>query len=186
MEDNQIIELYCQRSESAIKETDTKYGKYLSMIAMNILHSSEDTEECKNDTYMKAWKTIPPTIPVHFKVFLGKIIRNIALNLYEKYNAVKRGAGQTTVVLDELSECIASDEDVQTAVEQGELTVKLNQFLAELPDETRDIFVQRYWYMREIPQIADEFHCSEARVYKLIQRTRAKLQIFLQKEGFMI
>lgn len=186
MEDNQIIDLYFSRSQSAIAETNTKYGNFLGSIAMDILHSSEDTEECKNDTYMKAWNTIPPVRPLNFRVFLAKIIRNTALNIYEKYNAVKRGTGQTCVAIDELAECIPSDENIQKDVELAELTSLLNRFLSALSDETRDIFVQRYWYFREVSDIAEEFGCTEAKVYKTIQHTRKKLRVYLQKEGVEI
>ena len=55
MEDAQIVELYCQRDESAMRECETRYGAYCWRIAMNILHSREDTEECVNDTWLNAF-----------------------------------------------------------------------------------------------------------------------------------
>ena len=60
MEDNQIVELYWKRDESAIKESETKYGAYCYAVAYNILDNNEDSEECVNDTWNKAWHSIPP------------------------------------------------------------------------------------------------------------------------------
>ena len=105
MEDLQIIELFWQRSESAVTETARKYGRYCHTIAYNILHSREDSEECVNDTYLNAWRTIPPQRPERLSTFLGKITRNLSLKRWEQYHAEKRGAGQTALALDELAEC---------------------------------------------------------------------------------
>ena len=66
MDDLRIIELYFNRDEQAIKETDTKYGKLCHSIAYNILNNHEDSEECVNDTYVSVWNTIPPTRPVSY------------------------------------------------------------------------------------------------------------------------
>lgn len=106
MDDSKIIELYMERSEQAISETSKKYGRYCHYIAYSILHNDEDSEECVNDTYLRAWNSIPPKRPSKLQTFLGKITRNLSLNKWEKLSAEKRGAGQTSLILDELSECI--------------------------------------------------------------------------------
>ncbi len=89
MEDLHIIELYWQRNESAIKESQTKYDGYCSTIANNILHSAEDTEECVNDTWLRAWNTMPPEKPSRLAVFLGKITRILAIDKYRKDRSQK-------------------------------------------------------------------------------------------------
>ncbi len=113
MEDLQIIELFWQRSESAVTETARKYGRYCHTIAYNILHSREDSEECVNDTYLNAWRTIPPQRPERLSTFLGKITRNLSLKRWEQYHAEKRGAGQTALALDELAECVPASDNVE-------------------------------------------------------------------------
>ena len=106
MDDKQIIELFMARSENAIDEAAKKYGSYLRTVALRILGSEYDAEECLNDAYHAAWNTIPPSNPRHLAAFLGKITRNIALARFEKNTAEKRGGGEGTLVLDELAECI--------------------------------------------------------------------------------
>lgn len=181
MEDTQIIELYFQRSESAISETDLKYGAYCNTIAYNILQNSEDSEECQNDTYLKLWNTIPPTRPSNFKAFIGKITRNLALNIYEKHKAQKRGAGSVELALDELEECIP-DASASVPSEDSVVTECLNSFLKSLPTQHRNIFIRRYFYMASVSEIADFFKMNESTVRVSLKRTRDKLKVFFEKE----
>ena len=95
MDDFDIVEMYWDRNEDAIYHTDKKYNRYCSRIAYNILFNAEDTKECVNDTWLKAWETIPPQRPENLAAYLGKITRNLAINLHEKLTALKRGGRQT-------------------------------------------------------------------------------------------
>lgn len=186
MDDRQIIQLYHERSEAALSETAEKYGKYCHTIAYNILYNKEDTEECVNDTYLKAWETIPPQNPDKLSVFLGKITRNLALDKYRYYNREKRKAGQTELVLDELSECIPAADSVEQTVSDKLLVEVLNRFLEELSKDKRRIFLQRYWYLRSIGEIAAEFAMSESKVKMMLLRMRGKLKQVLEKEGIYL
>jgi len=109
MNDHEIIGLYWSRSESAIAATAEKYGNYCHAIAYNILHSSDDAEECANDTYLSAWNTIPPQRPNRLSIYLGKITRNLALNRYKRCTAQKRGHGQVALALSELEACVPAE-----------------------------------------------------------------------------
>ena len=147
MEDTQIVDLYWARSEKAISETSDKYGRYCYSIAYNILHSDEDSEECVNDTYLNAWNAMPDQRPGKLRVFLGRITRNLSLKRWEKYAAEKRGAGQVTLVLDELQDCIPATNNTDHIVDDIVLADVLNRFLASLTAEKRKIFMRRYWYL---------------------------------------
>ena len=186
MDDKQIIDLYWARSESAIAETDKKYGRFCCRIAFNILTNSQDSEECVSDTYLKAWSIIPPKKPVKLSTFLGKITRNLALNRYEKYTAQKRGSGEVPVALDELAECIPDPNSVEQAVDNRILVDKLNIFLEGLPAETRKIFMRRYWEVCSIQEIAELYGISESKVKVSLFRTRGKLKSFLEQEGIAL
>ena len=186
MDDNKIIELYCERSEQAISETSKKYGKYCHYIAYSILRNDKDSEECVNDTYLRAWNSIPPRNPNNLQTFLGKITRNLSLNKLEKQSAEKRGAGQTSFILDELSECIPSKDDTVNTVENMVIKDVLDLFLDSLPAETRKIFVRRYFYMSSVKEIADEYGISESKVTVTLFRTRKKLKTVLEKEGILL
>ena len=118
MDDRQIIQLYSERSEAAISETANKYGKYCYYIAYHILLSNEDSEECVSDTYMRAWNVIPPQCQEKLATFLGKITRNLALNRYRYHTRQKRGYGQVTLILDELQECIADNNNIEQEIEE--------------------------------------------------------------------
>ena len=186
MDDRQIIKLYYERSEAAISETAVKYGNYCHAIAYNILYNEEDTEECVNDTYLKAWEAIPPRFPDKLSVFLGKITRNLALDKYRYYNGKKRGNGQTPLVLEELAECIPASVSTEQTVSDKLFIELLNSFLEALPLEKRNIFMQRYWYLRPVSEIAEEFSISESKVKMILFRTRNKLKLILEKEGIMV
>lgn len=186
MDDNKIIKLYTERSEKAISETAVKYGRYCHYIAFNILRNNEDSEECVNDTYLRAWNSIPPKYPDRLQTFLGKITRNLSLNKYEKLTAGKRGSGQIPLILDELTECIPAAGSVEKIAEDMLIKNTVDRFLDELPAETRKIFVRRYWYMNSIREISDEYAIKESKVTVTLFRTREKLKKFLEKEGIMI
>ena len=186
MEDKQIVDLYWARSESAISETADKYGKYCYYIAFNILYNDEDSKECVNDTYMKAWGSMPTHRPNKLSTFIGKITRNLSLHKYEKYTAEKRGAGQVPLALDELKECVPSSDRVEQAVDDMVLIEIFNSFLGDLSIETRKIFMRRYWYLSSIKEIAADFKVSESKVKMSLLRTRKKLKQILEKEGVVL
>ncbi len=186
MNDNEIIELYWQRSETAISATDKKYGKYCRTISYNILHNSEDSAECVNDTYLHAWKSMPPRRPEKLSAYLGKITRNLSLNRFRRYAAEKRGFGQTELVLSELEECIPSVQCVEQAFDETVLVEAINRFLREQPEQKRNIFVHRYWYMHPIRHIAETFGMSESKTASLLFRMRNELKAKLEKEGIVI
>ncbi len=186
MEDSQIIELYHERQETAISETADKYGRYCHYIAKNILENEQDSEECVNDTYLRAWNTMPPHRPNRLSTFLGKITRNIAIDKYKYYNREKRGGGQTMLALEELNECLPTERDTEQAISDKMLVEALNAFLADLPSQKRQMFVRRYWYLSPISEIAKDFAMSESNAKVTLLRTREKLKLFLEKEGIML
>lgn len=185
MQDEEIIALYFQRSQNAIPETAKKYDKYCNTIALHVLRNPEDSEECVQDAYWKVWNTIPPMHPLHFQAFLGKVVRNTALHLWEKLKAQKRSAGQIPLVLEELAECIPSNENVEQHAESKELYEILNQFLGTLSEEPRRIFIRRYWYLDSIAEIAEAYQISISKVKMSLHRTRNKLKTLLEKEGVL-
>lgn len=183
MNDSEIIELYTARNENAVTQTDLKYGRYCRYIAFNILKNDEDSEECVNDTYLRAWNSIPPKHPENLKTYLGKITRNLSLNRFEKLSSKKRGSGQIPLILDELSECIPDSKNTETAVEDTIVTEIINRFLDGLSPETRKIFVRRYWYMSTVRDIANDYGFTQSKVTVTLFRTREKLKKVLEKEG---
>ena len=185
MEDSQIIALYFQRSEQAIQETDNKYGHYCFQIANRILESPEDGEECVSDTYLTAWKSIPPNRPVHLAPFLGKITRHIALDRWRRRFAQKRGGGEVELALEELEDCIPARDTPEAALKQKRFRDGLNRFLGSLPEQERMIFVSRYWYLRSIREISEGTGLSEGSIKTQLCRTRKKLRFFLEQEDLL-
>ena len=180
MDDKKIIDLYFARDEQAIAETQTKYGRLLLSVAMNILHSSPDSEECESDTYLRAWNAIPPTIPEILSAYLAKITRNLALNRLRD----GRRRLEAELVYEEIAEAIP---DVSgDPCEDIELRDALNDFLANLDKTRRRMFVSRYFYMRSIREISREMGVSEGAVKVGLSRTRKRLREFLSERGIVI
>ncbi len=186
MNDEQIIELYFQRSESAISETDKKYGAGCRRLTFNILGSREDSEECVNDTYLKCWNTMPPKRPPELKLFIAKIARNIALNMRRAVGTLKRGGGFLAVDMEEVSECLPSRSNVEQEVDEATAAKAIDRFLASLDREKQIIFVRRYWYFCTITEIANDLGLSESKVKMTLSRTREKLREYLGKEGINV
>ena len=186
MEDKQIIQLYFDRSEDAISQTALKYGKYCHTIAYNILHNFEDSEECVNDTYLKAWCTIPPHCPKILATYLGKITRNLSIDLYRHYTTEKCGGGEMPIALDELGSCISSPDSINNHLDEMVLVDILNRFLASLSAEHRKIFMRRYWYISSVKEIADDYGIIESKVKMSLLRSRNRLKAALEKEGIFL
>ncbi len=184
LSDNDIIELYWQREERAIKETDRKYGNYLHTIAYNIIHDNLDCEECLNDTYVGTWERIPPARPNAFKVFLAKIMRNIALDRFRKNRASKRIPSELVVSLEELDECIPSDISVEEKYFIKELGKLLNTYIRSLSAREEFIFVCRYYYSDSMAHIAKLLDMSEKTVSRDLSQIRNGLRELLGKEGY--
>lgn len=183
MNDNEIIELYFARAENAISETDKKYGAYCRGITYNILGSREDSEECVNDTYMKAWNSIPPQRPRKLGSFLSTLARNAALNMKRGLAALKRGGGNADTAYDELAECVADTHTVEQEFDDKELVRVLNAFLSKLGGEKQKMFMKRYYRFMSISEIAAEMGISENSVKITLHRIREKLKKELEKEG---
>lgn len=184
MDDKRIVELYWERSETALEKTAAKYGKYCYSIAYNILNDTGDAQESVNDTYMAAWNSMPPHRPSILSTFLGKITRRISIDKWRRHNAEKRGGGEMTLVLEELQECVAAPGGVEQESEKQLLAAVINAFVKNLPEIEQKVFLCRYWYMDSIKSICKQFGFSESKVKTMLQRTRKKLSAELMKEGF--
>lgn len=186
MEDEQIIGLYFERSESAISETDHKYGKPCRRLTYNVTGNHEDSEECVNDTYMKMWNAIPPKRPPDLPAFIFRIARNIAINLVRRRSTDKRGGGYHGVDYDEIAECLPDRMTVEKQTDDDTAVKAIEKFIASLPREKQIIFLKRYWYFGSVSDIADEMGMSESKIKMTLLRTREKLRQELEKEGINI
>ena len=185
MDDKNIVDLFWQRSEKAIVETDSKYGGYCFSIAYNVLANNEDAEESVSDTYMAAWNQLPPHRPSILATFLGKITRRISINRWKAKNTAKRGGGQITLALEELDNCVDRTQDIEANSDARELSACLNRFLDSLPKAERDIFLRRYWFFDPIAVIAESYGFTQSKVTSMLHRMRGKLRKQLEKEGFV-
>lgn len=183
MEDAQIVDLYWARSENAVSETATKYGKYCYAIAFHILSDEQDADESVNDTWLDAWNTMPPHRPSILSTFLGKITRRLSIDRWRERTADKRGGGEIALALNELADCIPSENSVEQEIEAEELGSIINHFVMQMPLQERRIFICRYWYMDSIKSIAQQFDVSESKVKMILYRQRNKLKLHLAKEG---
>lgn len=182
MEDTEIINLYFNRLEDAIKETSNKYNNYCTIIARNILGNNEDVEECTNEVYMKMWNSIPPNRPNKLSAYIGKITRNTAIDYVEKYNAQKRNNGQLNIILSELEECVCINT-LEDEIDERLLVQYINNFLENLSIQNRKIFIKRYWYAYSIEEIIEEFKMSKSKIKSILFRLRKKLKKYLEMEG---
>ena len=185
MEDSQIIDLYWQRSADAIAETSAKYGSYCHAIALRILGSRLDAEECVNDTWIGAWNAMPVHRPAYLSVFLGKITRRAACSRLEALRAEKRGGGELPLVLEELADCIPAGTDPAREMEEAELAREVDRFLRRLPERPCNVFLRRYWYAEPIADIAIRYGMREGAVKASLFRTRQKLRNYLEEEGLL-
>lgn len=186
MDDEQIMDLYFAREEQALTETKQKYGGYCFSLANGILNSYQDAEEVVNDTYWKAWNTIPPCRPNVFKLFLAKITRNLAFSRWRENTAQKRGGGEMELVLEELADCVPVPGGVEDNLNAKELSRSIRSFLDTLSLREQNIFLRRYFFVEESETIARRYGMRPGAVLRTLSRTRAKLRKYLLQEGYVV
>lgn len=184
MDDQKIIALYLARNEEAIAQTAASYGARLFILADHILESNQDAEESVNDTYWRVWNSIPPQRPNHFFAYLAKICRHLALNRVEWRNAAKRKA-EIVSLTEEMAQCIPS-QSRDTEPDSQALGTILDTFLRTLSKENRMIFLRRYWYADAIAEIAARYGTTEGAIQMRLNRTKAKLLRYLEREGIQV
>ena len=185
MEDAQIVSLYWNRDETAIQETETKYGRYLTKIACNILNDVEDSRESVNDTYLAAWNSMPPHRPGILSTYLAKLTRRISIDRFRYRTREKRLASEYAVSLTELEDCICAGDTTQEAVNEKLLADAIGIYLRLLPEDARTAFLGRYYFLDPVKEVASYCGMSESKVKSLLYRTRIGLKEYLLKEGFL-
>jgi len=184
MQDEKIVSLYWDRDETAIAATEEKYGRYLLKIAYNILCDQEDSRESVNDTYFKAWNSMPPHRPDILSAFLSKITRQTAIDLLRRQTREKRGGSRYIQSLSELEDCVSADNTTEQSVDFRLLAEAIGDYLRTLSPEPRNLFVGRYYYFDSIREIAGYYGMTEAKVKTTLHRIRKGLKQYLIKEGF--
>lgn len=186
MEDSMIVELYWQRNEDAIRETEEKYSRYLTKIAHNILADPEDSRESVNDTYLKAWNSMPPHRPGVLSCYLARITRQLSIDIFRKRKSRKRISSEYAVSLSELEECIAYGNTPEQELELQLLADAISRYLRSLSEQPRNVFICRYFFMDSVKEIAVSQNASESKIKSMLHRTRKGLKAYLEREGFFI
>lgn len=184
--DEQIINLYWQREETAIQETDKKYGQFLFRIAYNILHDRLDCEECQNDTYLGVWNAIPPTRPTVFPAFITQIMRRIAINRYKEKMSKKRIPFELTISMDDLNDTLHSGNTVEADFEAEEIGKLINEYVRKLSDRQRYIFIERFYLAETVETIAKDLSISTPTVYREIEKIKKGLKLHLERNDVFI
>ena len=185
MDDSKIIELFFERSEQAIIELSNKYGAICSKVADNILNNRLDSEECVNDAYLGVWNTIPPQRPNPLLSYVCRIVRNLALKKYHENTAQKRNS-YYDAALDEIAECIPAAFSVEDEIMAKEAAGVIDDFLETLDQQSRIMFIRRYWYADSIEEIAALFHKSKHYISVRLSRIRKALRQYLGKKGIFL
>lgn len=185
MDDMHIISLFRRRDELAITETRRKYGPYCNKIALNLLGSPEDAEECVSDALYAAWQQIPPLIPQSLRTFLGRITRNLSVSRYRSNKAKKRSCGMDDM-LSELSDCLPDGSSLEDQVDSRALTAAITGWLDTLVPGDRELFVRRYWFCDGLSDIAAEMEETPQQLAQRTYRLRKSLKKRLEKEGYTI
>uniref|UniRef100_UPI004057A97A RNA polymerase sigma factor n=1 Tax=Agathobacter sp. TaxID=2021311 RepID=UPI004057A97A len=186
MQDKEIVALYLKRDESAVLETQKKYDPYLRKIAYNILADEGDCGEIVNDTYLGAWRSIPPHIPTVLSTYLAKLTRRLAIDTFRRRNRKKRHAGEFALSLSELSDCVSEGNVVEGKIDETLLKEAINSYLRTLPKEERVLFIGRYFYLDSLNEVASYCGMSVSKAKSMLYRTRCGLKEYLRKEGFFI
>ena len=185
MQDEEILALFALRNEQAIQALQEKYGALCRTVAMQILGSPQDAEECVSDMLYQVWNAVPPEKPEKLAAYCAALTRNTALNRYRSQHTLRRGSGETPLVLEELSDCIPAENRTDQILDRIALTDSLTRFLRGESAKNRKVFLLRYFSMLSVSQIADETSLNENTVKSILKRTRDALRVQLEKEGLL-
>ena len=184
MEDWEIVALYWDRDQEAIAHTQRQYGSYLYKIAWQVLADREDSEESVNDTYLRAWHSMPPQRPKALLAYLSKLARQAAIDIFRKRNSKKRQASQYACSLEELEECLSDGNRTERDADLNLLTGAIGAYLMTLSDEARNLFIGRYYFADSLREAAGYCGMSESKAKSMLYRTRIGLREHLRREGF--
>lgn len=184
MTEVQLVELFWNRREEAIAETDAAFGKKLRGLSYRILQNREDSEEVVNDTFLKTWNSIPTARPQNLSAYLCAICRRLSLNMLDWKRAGKRKA-EIVAITAEMEQCIPDSRE-ENRLESQQIAEIMNRFLETLPKESRVVFLRRYWFADSVADIAKRYSFTESKVKMQLSRTRARLKDYLEKEGISI
>lgn len=185
MDDQYILDLYWQRDSRAIEASQEKYGSYCLAVSRSILADHRDCEECVSDTWLHAWKAIPPHRPAVLRMFLAKLTRRLSFNRWKANTTQKRGGGQLPLVLEELEQCVGQTSDPADTLIAQELAESIGRFVRALPARDGDVFTRRYFFTEAIPDIARRYGLTANHTTVLLSRTRKKLRQHLEQEGYL-
>lgn len=186
MEDEQIVSLYWAREESAIRETEKKYDRYLTKIAHNILNNPEDSRESVNDTYLAAWNSMPPHRPSVLSAYLAKLTRRISIDCFRYRTREKRLGSEYVISLSELGDCVSGGNTTEEIVNVKLLADAIGIYLRTQSAEARTAFLARYYFLDSVRDVAAYLGISESKCKSLLYRTRIGLKAYLEKEGFCL
>ena len=186
MEDEKIVSLYWNRDERAIAETEEKYDRYLTKIAMNILNDYEDSRESVNDTYLAAWNSMPPHRPTALNTYLAKITRRLSIDIFRGRTRLKRQGSEYALSLSELGECVSGGNTTEEMVDVKLLAEAMGHYLRTLPEDARNLFLCRYYFLDSLKEAAERCGMTESKAKSLLHRTRLGLKAYLEKEGFAL
>lgn len=186
MEDEQIVNLYWERSENAIRETEAKYDRYLTKIAYNILANLEDSREKVNDTYLAAWNSMPPHRPGVLSTYLGKITRRLSIDCFRARTRQKRQGSEYALSLSELGDCVSAGNTTEEIVNVKLLADAIGIYLRLIPEDARNAFIGRYYYLDPLKEVAAYCGMTESKCKTVLFRTRVGLKEYLEKEGFAV
>lgn len=185
MEDAQIVCLYWDRNETAIRETENKYDRYLTKIAYNILYDMEDSRESVNDTYLAAWNSMPPHKPSVLSAYLAKLTRRISIDCFRCRTRDKRLPSEYAISLTELEDCLSGGNTTEEAVNVKLLADAIGIYLRLLPENARTAFIGRYYFLDPLKEVAAYCGMSESKAKSLLYHTRLGLKEYLKKEGYL-
>ena len=186
MDEREIIELYWQRDERAIKETDRAFRAQLLSVARSLLRDAQDAEECLNDTYVRVWNSIPPAHPDSLKAYVLSIVRKTAISKYKASRRQKRVPAEMISSLSELGDMLSDGDSFHTEQQAQALGGILTSFTSTLSDRRAFIFMSRYYLCRPIDEIAQKLGCSKSTVNKEIAAIKKDLRQLLESEGYQI
>jgi RNA polymerase sigma factor (sigma-70 family) len=109
-------------------------------------------------------------------------MRQIAIRRYREKSRKKRIPSQLTISLEEL-DAISNDSSVEEVYEAKEVGRLITEYLKQLNERQRYIFIDRYYLAEPVEKTAAELSISVRTAYNEIEKIKQGLKDYLERNG---
>ena len=180
------VELAQSGDQQAFGRLITQTRNLVSSIALSIVRDLDNSEDVAQQVYIGAWQNISELKNTSsFLPWLRQMTRYKALNFLRDNKTRQKVAGEEADLI--LAQFCDPQHDIDSSMQREQSNVILQDFINQLPFESREIVLLYYREEQSSRQVARLLEQSEANIRKKLSRVRQLLhEQVLRKHGRLL